>query len=158
MASETEDPKRFSLTFEHLVAWCDRQQYTYRSNVELRQLAIDYTILGQPAPLLLLPQPDRGMLMLLVRLPVVVPAGRRMALIDATSQLNGTSYMGTWVVNRDTGEVLFRVTLPALDNAYSDAGLLHAARVVVGTVERLAATLKAIAVDGADPTAALAAS
>ncbi len=59
--------------------------------------------------------------------------------------------MGTWVLNTDKSEVYFRVTLPALDNEWTDDSLLFAARVVVSTAEQFAADLLRIASDSPTP-------
>jgi hypothetical protein len=146
---------RFTLDFDSLKAWCGRQQYDFRENPELGQLAILYALLGEPAPLLILPQPARGMVMFVMRQPFAVPAERRAALLEAVTLLNSTSFMGAWIVNRQTGELYFRVTVPALDTEYSDEGLVHVARVVVGTSEKAAAGLRAVALEGAAPETAV---
>ncbi len=150
------DPDRFTLSFETLKAWCQRQNYEFSENVELGQLAVHYQLLGQRAPLMILPQPARGMVMFLMRQPYIVPPERRPAMLEAVNQLNASVFMGAWALNRDSGELLFRATVPALDNAYSDAGVLHVARVVVGTSERAAPALRAVALEGADPIQAIA--
>lgn len=156
-ARMTAEPSRFALTYDQLKAWCARQGYRVRANDQAGQIAIEYALLGQNAPLLLLPLVERGMVMLVMRLPFMVPASRVDAMVDACNRLNVTSFMGAWALNRTTGELFFRATVPSLDNAYSDAGFLHAARVVVGTAERAAPALKTIALDGAAPDVALAA-
>lgn len=156
MAAETRDAPRFVLSYDNLVAWCQRQGYQFSENIELGQVAVHYTLLGQPAPLMILPQLSRGMVMLVMRQPYVVPVDRRPAVADATARLNATSFMGAWAINRDAGELFFRATVVALDVGYSDAGLLHVGRVVVGTSEQAAPALRSIALDGADPAKALA--
>ncbi len=147
----------FALSFDALRGWCERQKYTFRANAEQQQLAIDYTILGQPAPLLVIPHFPRGMLMFLMRMPFTVPVDKVEAALDAAARINSTILMGAWVVNRETGEVLFRVTIPALDTQYSDDSLLHSARVCVGSAERAAPVLRSIILDGADAAPAIAA-
>jgi hypothetical protein len=59
--------------------------------------------------------------------------------------------MGAWALNREFGELYFRVTLPVVDIQYTDAGVLYAAQVVLGTSEKAAPALRAIALDGAEP-------
>ena len=66
-------------------------------------------------------------------LGLFVIAGLRARFYESLARLNGSSYMGAWVLHFDKGEVYFRVTLPALDNEYTDQGLFFAARVVVST-------------------------
>jgi hypothetical protein len=145
----------FVLSFDSIKAWCQRQSYQFSENAELKQLAVHYQLLGQPAPLLVLPQLDRGMVIMLMKQPFAVPADRRNAVIQAAARLNAVTFMGAWVVNAETGEVFFRCTPVALDTRYSDEGLLQVARIVVGTSEKVAPALKAIALDGADPMQAL---
>ena len=152
MPSSTD---RFELSGSTLEAWCKRQGYTYTGADG--QLAVQYALLGQPAPLLFLPHFDRGMVMMAMRQPFTVPAARAAAVTQAVNSMNATSFMGAWVLNTDTGELFFRATVVALDTGYSDASLLHAARVVVGTSELAAAGMRAIALDGADPVTTVAA-
>lgn len=151
------DSAGFTLTFENLKSWCVRQQFEHRTNDQAGQLAIAYQLLGQQAPLLVLPQPSRAMVMLVMRQPFAVAPERRGAVLDACARLNVTLFMGAWVLNQETGELFFRVTIPALDVAYSDQALVHCARVVIGTSEKAAPALKSIALDGADPAKAIAA-
>lgn len=150
-----DDVSRFDLTYSNMKAWCERQKYAFRTNDALEQIAVDYALLGQPAPLMILPQLGRGMVVLVMRQPFVVPPERRSAVIEACNQLNVTSFMGAWSLNSETGEVFFRATLVAVGNAYSDEGFLHAARVVVGTSEKAAPAMKSIALDGAEPNATI---
>lgn len=140
----------FTLTYPNLTAWCDRQQFQYLTNPQAGQLAILYKILGADAPLQLLPYPERSMLTLAVSLPFAVPQERYAAIKEALTQLNSRSYMGSWVLNPDKAEIYFRVTLPTLDNEYSDPGLLFVARVVIGSAESAAAPLYRIAQQGED--------
>lgn len=145
----------FVLSYETLKAWCERQKYQFSTNAELGQLAVHYQLLGQPAPLMILPQLPRGMVMLVMKQPFTVPVERRAAIIDGTALLNATLLMGAWALNRTTGELFFRATVPALDIAYTDQGLVHVARIVVGTSEKAAPVLRSIALDGAEPIAAI---
>jgi len=147
---------RFALSYEALTQWCQRQGYQFTENAELKQLAVHYQLLAQPAPLMILPQPERDMVMFVMRQPYTVPPERRTALIDAVALLNASSFMGAWVQNRRTGELYFRATLPVGDIQYTDAGVLMVARVVVGTSERAAPALRTIALGGGDPAESLA--
>jgi hypothetical protein len=141
----------FQLSFENLKAWCQRQKYEFSENTQLGQLAIHYQLLGQPAPLLVLPQFDRGIVMFVMRQPYQVPEDRRVDIARSASLINAQVFMGAFVVNSNTGELFFRVSVPALDTQYSDQALLHVARIAVGTSEKLAPALKAVALEGADP-------
>jgi hypothetical protein len=155
MAAESDQPTRFVLSFDTLKAWAQRQKYEFSENPQLGQLAIHYALLGQPSPLLVLPEPARGMVMFVMKQPFTVPPERRAAVVEAAAMLNSTSFMGAWVLNPNTGDLVFRVTVAALDIGYTDAGVLHVARVVVGTSERAAPALKAVALDGVAPAQAL---
>ena len=133
---------RFVLSFETLKAWCQRQQYEFSENAELGQLAIHYQLLGEPVPLMVLPQLARGLVLFVMRQPFVVPAERRIAVLEGAGLLNASSFMGASAINRDTGELFFRVSIAALDIGYTDAGMLHVARIVVGTSEKAAPALR----------------
>jgi hypothetical protein len=141
----------FQLSFETLKAWATRQKYEFSENAQLGQLAIHYQLLGQPAPLMVIPQADRGLLMLVMRQPYQVPEERRAEVARACSLINSQVFMGACVINSQTGELFFRVSIPMIDTQYSDQGVLHVARIAVGTSEKLAPALKAVALDGADP-------
>lgn len=145
----------FELDGASLEAWCDRQGYMYRA--VNGQVIVEYAVLGLPAPLIFLPQLDRGMVMLVMRQPYAVPAARFVAVTQAANTLNASSFMGAWVLNDEKAELYFRVTVAALDTRYTDESLLHVARVVVGSSEVAAPVLRAIALDGAEPGAAIAA-
>ena len=145
----------FTLDYETLRAWCVRQQYEHRANAEAGQLAISYKILEADAPLMVLPQPSRGMVLFAMEMPFRATPERHAALFEAIALLNANAYMGAWVLNSETGELFFRVTVPSLDTQYTDGGLVHVARVVVGTCERVAAGLRAVALDGAAPQTAV---
>jgi hypothetical protein len=131
----------FTLTFDNLKSFCERQQFQYLSNTELGQLAVLYKILGKDAPLIIIPRLERGMMTLTITLPFSVPLERYPLIGEALARLNASSYMGAWVLNFDKGEVYFRVTVPALDNEYTDQGLFFAARVVVSSAEAMAQRL-----------------
>lgn len=145
----------FELDGASVEAWCRRQGYMYRAADG--QVIVEYTVLGLPAPLVFLPQLDRGMVMLVMRQPYAVPAARFVAVTQAATILNASSFMGAWVLNDEKAELYFRVSIVALDTRYTDESLLHVARVVVGSSEVAAPVLRAIALDGAEPGAAIAA-
>lgn len=149
--------ERFLLSFENVKAWCQRNKYEFSENAELGQLAIHYLLLAERAPLMIIPHTNRGMVMFVMKQPFTVPAERRAAITDAAGILNAIQLMGAWALNRDTGELFFRVTLPALDTGYTDQVLLHVSRIVVGTSEMAAAALRSIALEGAEPVKTIAA-
>lgn len=132
----------FNLTFDNLKSFCERQKFQYLSNTELGQLAVLYKILGKDAPLMIIPRTERGMVTLAITEPFTVPVERYPLIGEALARLNASSYMGAWVLNFDKGEIYFRITLPALDNEYTDQGLFFAARVVVSSAEAMGQRLQ----------------
>lgn len=147
----------FVLSFDNIKAWCQRQSYEFSENADLGQLAIHYMILGKPSPLMVLPQLSRGLVMFVMKQPFAVSPDRRDAVAEGAGRVNATLFMGAWVLNHGDGELFFRATIPALDTAYTDQGLLHVGRLVVGTSEKLAPAFRSIALEGADPATVLAA-
>lgn len=146
----------FMLTPENLARFCERQSFQFQQ-APGGPIAVLYQLLGQPAPLQLIPWPERNMLTLAMTLPFTVPPERQAAVGEALTTLNAMSFMGAWVLNTDKGELYFRDTLPVLDNQYSDEGLLFVAKVVVSTAERLAPALYRIAREGGAPELVIAA-
>ncbi|HET9620580.1 MAG TPA: YbjN domain-containing protein [Kofleriaceae bacterium] len=149
------DSTRFTLSFENLKAWCQRNRYGFSEDAKRGHLAVHQELLGQAVPIMMLPQLDRNMLVMVMRQPFDVPRERQAAILDACALLNATSFMGAWALNREFGELYFRVTLPVVDIQYTDAGVLYAAQIVLGTSERAAPAMRAIALEGADPFATL---
>jgi hypothetical protein len=141
----------YLLNYQNLKAFCERQNFRFLQNDERGQLAVVYPLLEKEALLQLLPFADRHMVTLAMAMPFLVPAARFSAVAEALTRLNARTYMGTWVLNTDKSEVYFRVTLPALDNEWTDDSLLFAARVVVSTAEQFAADLLRIARDSPTP-------
>jgi hypothetical protein len=138
----------FMLTPENLAHFCERQNFQFQQT-EQGQIAVLYQIMGQPSPLQMLPWPDRNMVTLAVTLPFTVPNERFSAVSEALTAANSMSFMGTWVLNTDNGQIYFRDTLATLDNQYSDDGLLFVARIVVSSAERLAPLFYRVAIEGA---------
>lgn len=126
---------RYPLSFENLQAFCERQALRYKANTERGQIAVLYRLLGRDAPLYIITRPERSMVTLALPFPLRVPDERIPHIGEAVTRLNSAAYMGTWVLNVETCEVYFRVTLPSLDAEYGDGSLLFAARLVVSTVE-----------------------
>jgi hypothetical protein len=135
----------FVLSTENLLSWCQRQGLPCQHNAALGQLAIPYRVLDRDCPLLFIPRPDVHMLTLAMVLPFQVPDERVPAVREAISLLNDLTYMGAWVLSQDAGEIYFRLTLPVLDNEYSDPGLHLCARTIVSTVEAVASGLQRVA-------------
>jgi hypothetical protein len=145
------DSTRFTLSFENLKTLCQRNKIAFSEDSKRGHLALHQTLLGQAAPIMLLPQLNPNMLVIVMRQPYDVPPDRQAAIAEAAALLNAASPMGTWALNREFGELYFRVTLPVVDIQYTDAGVLFVARLVFSTSERAAPALRAIALDGADP-------
>lgn len=141
----------FVLNFDNLKSFCERQNFQFMMNEELGQIAVLYRILDQDAPLIFIPRLERGMVTLAMALPFRVPLERYPHIGESLARLNASSYMGAWVLNFDKGEVYFRVTLPALDNQYTDQGLFFAARVVVSTAEAIAGRLADVVAGKLEP-------
>ncbi|HMU40801.1 MAG TPA: YbjN domain-containing protein [Pseudomonadota bacterium] len=135
----------YLLNYQNAKAFCERQNFRFLDNAERGQLAVVYPVLEHETLLQILPFLDRSMVTFAMALPFVVPPSRFSAVSEALTRLNARIYMGTWVLNSDKGEVYFRVTLPALDNEWTDDALLFAARVVVSTTEEFARDLFALA-------------
>jgi hypothetical protein len=135
----------FSLTLENLQGLCERQGLVFKTNEETGQIAVLYRLLDEDAPLYLIPYPHRGMVSFVLPLPFRVPAPRIPHLGEATTRLNSASTMGTWVLDIETGDLQFRVTLPAQGAAYDDDGLLFVTRIVMSAVEVAAGGLQEIA-------------
>jgi hypothetical protein len=142
---------RFTLSFENLKAWCLRNQYSFSEDAKRGHLALPHQLLGQPTPIMLLPQRNGNSLAIVMRQPYEVPQARYAAIIEAITLLHANAVMGTWVLNREFGELYFRVTLPVSDIQYTDAGVLYTAQVVLRTSEEAGQALRAIALDGAEP-------
>jgi hypothetical protein len=147
----------FTLKFENLKDWCERNEYEFAAQGDLEQIAINYQLMDQSAPLMFIPMKDRDLYVLAMRQPYTVPADRFTAILTATNRLNALSFVGAWSLNVDSGELFFRLGLTVADIVYTDKGLLSYARAVVGNSEQATPTLHAIAIEGADPEAALAA-
>lgn len=145
----------FVLSYDNLKHWCERQGFPIRENPQMRQLAVSYRILDRDCPLLLIPQDDVHLVTLAMLLPVRVPAERAAAVGEALNLLNHNAYMGAWVLDPERGEIYFRVTLPGLDNEYTDQGLHLAARLVVSTVEALAPRIDKLLSTDAAPRSVL---
>ncbi|HND10560.1 MAG TPA: YbjN domain-containing protein [Pseudomonadota bacterium] len=125
----------YLLNYQNLKAFCERQNFRFLHNDERGQLAVVYPLLERESLLQILPFLDRNMVTLAMAMPFVVPPSRFAAVSELLTRLNARTYMGTWVLNGDKGEVYFRVTLPALDNLWTDDSVLFAARIVVSTAE-----------------------
>ena len=83
------------------------------------------------------------------------PEGRYPQMDAAIGLLNASTYMGAWILNHARGEVYFRVTLPMNGLQIDDDGLLNLVRIVFGTVDSVSGPLRAVALEGADPSSVL---
>lgn len=141
----------FVLTYPNLKSWAERLQVPYRWNDELGQLAVGCRILDTDVPLLFIPRTERGMVTLAVTLPFTVPPERFAATSEALTLLNARSYMGAWILNTETREIYFRVTVPALEVTYTDVSVRFVASLVVTSAEAMARPLHAVVAEGASP-------
>jgi hypothetical protein len=148
-------PLRFVLSYDNLKVWAARLEarlgVPYRFNDEAQELALRALVMETYVAVVLIPRPERGMLTLAVRLPFSVPSERYPAIGESLTILNARSYMGTWVLNFDKGEIYFRITLPARDLEYSDETLHSIACLVEGAAESMAKPLYAVAHQDASP-------
>jgi hypothetical protein len=139
---------RFPLTLENLRALCQRQDLACKINEGTGQIALLHRILDEDAPLYIIPHPGRGMVSFALPLPFRVPLDRLALVAEAANRLHRASRLGTWVVDLETGELRFGVTLPTHGVEYGDDGVLFVIRVVVSTVEAAAADLRDVALGG----------
>lgn len=141
----------FVLTYPNIKAWAERLGLPFRYSDEMGQIALRCRIddVSDELSVLFIPRPERGMLTLALTVPFAVPAARNQAMSEALALLNARSYMGAWILNVDKAELYFRITVPALDVAYSDQSLRFVASVVVSSAEAMVHRLRAIALEGA---------
>ncbi|MEZ4315933.1 MAG: YbjN domain-containing protein [Myxococcota bacterium] len=135
----------YTLDYDTLCGFCERQGLTFFTNEELQQLAI-------PSPerpgwaVRIVPRPDRGMVTLAYPLPGRIPGDRLDDLVVAANLLNARTFLGAWVVNHEAAEMYFRQTVLTQGVAYTDASVRELVQLVVGTaemmIERLDAVLK----------------
>ncbi|MCB9675871.1 MAG: hypothetical protein H6737_12185 [Alphaproteobacteria bacterium] len=143
----------FTLDYESLKAFCDRQGLAYFTNDALDQIAI-------PRPdrrgwaLRLVPRPEKGMLTIAYPLPGHIPQERMAALAASANLMNARTFMGAWVVNWETSEMYFRETVPTQGVEYTDDSVRELLQIVIGTVELMVPRLDAV-LKGAEPEAVL---
>jgi hypothetical protein len=141
----------FVLNYANVKSWADRLGLPFRFSDEASQIAVTCHLLDVDVPLVFIPRPERGMLTMALTMPFVVPADRYSAVAEALTLLNARSYMGSWILNMDKGEIYFRITVPALDVTYTDQALRFVASVVASSSETMARSLHEVAVEGAPP-------
>lgn len=132
-----------ALNLETLAQWCVRQKLSYLVQEQAQMVVIPRG--PGEAPLRAIHRPERHMLTWLIALPFQVPDAQRAEVARAVTLLNSSSYMGAWVLNQASGELYFRVTVPTHETTWTDDGLMFVVRVVLGTVDALAPSLKAVA-------------
>lgn len=141
----------FVLTLDAFRAWCDRNSVQYLYNEKLGQIGIPRP--NDPNNLLrVIPRPNRGMLTFAYALPVAVPQEAYDRVRTAAMLSNSATFMGAWVLNHGKGELYFRVSVPVANVAYTDASVRYLLQVVIGTVEATSDKMKAVALEGADPS------
>lgn len=134
MSDETGEPKGIQLDYEGIQAFCERQNLPYLKNPELQQIAIPRPM-REGFAVRVVPRPERGMCTFAYPLPTQLPVDRLDALEAAANRMNGRTFLGSWVVNRDTRELYFRQTVLVNGVTHTDASVQQILRLVVGTVE-----------------------
>ncbi len=140
----------FVLNYANVKSWAEQvfgKQFRY--NDEAAQLALPHTLLEAQAWLVFIPRPERGMMTMALTLPFGVPEERFAEVGEALTLLNARSYIGAWVLNMDTGQISYRITVPALDVSYTDQALRFVASIVTSSAETMARPLQAVACEGA---------
>jgi hypothetical protein len=138
----------FALGFDSLRSLCERRGLPFKTNEDTGQIALLHRVLDEDAPMYLVPHAGRGLVSCVLPLPFRVPAGRLAAVAEAANRLNRAGCAGCWALDLDTGELSFRVTLPAHGAEYDDDGVRFVTRVVASAVEAAAADLQQIALAG----------
>lgn len=138
----------FTLGFDSLRSLCERRGLAFKTHEDTGQIALLHRVLDEDAPIYLVPHAGRGLVSCVLPLPFRVPADRRAAVGEAATRLNRAGCAGCWALDLETGELSFRMTLPAHGAAYDDDGVLFVTRLVASAVEAAAADLQQIAVAG----------
>jgi hypothetical protein len=137
-----------ALSFEGLRSLCQRHGLVFKLNHDTEQIAVLHRVLDEDAPLYLVPDPGRSMAAFVLPLPFRVPADRRVAVGEAVTRLNRAAAIGAWVLDLESGELGFRVTLPVFGAAYDDDGVLFVTRAMASAVDAAAGDLRQIALAG----------
>lgn len=140
----------YALDLASVRAFLDRSQITYLVNDELKQLAIPRPD-RQGWAVRVVARDERGMLTVAYPLPGAIPSDRIEALTLAANLLNARTFMGAWVLNRDTAELYFRQTVPTDHVLYDDTSVRQVLQIVIGTVERVLPRLDRV-LKGEDPS------
>lgn len=143
----------FAMDLEGVKAWCGRQNLKFLENAAAGQLLIPRG--EKDAPIRFIARPERQMSTLAVVLPFQAPADRRAEVAQACNALNSSSFMGAWVMNNQSGEIYFRLTLPTGGATFTDEGLMFLVRVLIGTADAVVQPMFRVAVEGQPFTAAL---
>jgi hypothetical protein len=127
---------------------CERCGLVFKTHEDTGQIALLHRVLDEDAPIYFVPHAGRGLVSCALPLPFRVPADRMAAVTEAANRLNGAGAAGCWALDLETGELSFRMTLPAHGAEYDDDGVRFAMRVVASAVEAAAADLQQIALAG----------
>ncbi|MGM0578621.1 MAG: YbjN domain-containing protein [Myxococcota bacterium] len=140
-----EAPDAFPLTLESVEAWCERMGLVCGRTEDGGQVVIPRP--GEGAiPIRIIDRPDRQMTTFGMVMPWEVPEDRMDAVSRAVADANASMFMGAWVLNTDSGQLYYRVTVPAGPVLYTDEGLKHVVELLVGTALHSHDELRGIAV------------
>ena len=153
MSDETGSNAQTQLDYDGIQAFCERNGLPYLKNPDLKQVAIPRPM-REGFAVRVVPRPERGMCTFAYPLPTQLPLGRLDALEAAANRMNGRTFLGAWVVNRDTREIYFRQTVFSKGAAHTDASVLEILKLVIGTVEIMLPRLTEV-LEGKDPDVVL---
>ncbi len=122
------------LDYEGVQAFCERNGLPFLKNAELQQIAIPRPM-REGFAVRVVPRPERGMCTFAYPLPTQLPVERLDAFEAAANRMNARTFLGSWVVNRDTREIYFRQTVLLKGASHTDETVRQILKLVVGTVE-----------------------
>lgn len=134
-----------ALRLDQLSDLCARHGLVCKANHETGELAILHRVLDEDAPLFVVPHADRNVVAFELPLPFRVPAARVPYIGEAITRLNAAAVLGAWRLDVETGELAFRVALPAYGADYADDGVLFVTRLIWSAVDDVAGALREIA-------------
>ncbi len=135
-----------------LRAWCDARGIPTEIDASGRQLAIP---VQGARPVVVLSRDERGMVTFLSAFPFTVSDGDRDEYCRALALLNSASYMGAFVLNSQTGETYFRLTVLSRGTTMTDDAVGGLLEVVVSSVAGTTAALRGVATEGLPYTTVL---
>jgi hypothetical protein len=135
MSDQTgSDAPGIQLDYDGIQAFCERTGLAHLKNPELQQVAIPRPM-REGFAVRVVPRPERNMCTFAYPLPIQLPLDRLDAFEAAANRMNGRTFLGAWVVNRDTREIYFRQTVFLKGATHTDESVEEILKLVVGTVE-----------------------